>query len=148
MRIYEGLMDKRDGILIVLAKFNTLVQRMIKQSQIYMSLKINLKTEHEDYLCKKTMLVLFRIIALLGGLSYILLLGLATPIKYLSGDPQYVKLLGMPHGVLFILYIIFAFWLKPDLNLNRKEFIWVLLASIIPFGTFYVDFKYFKTARQ
>ena len=42
------------------------------------------------------MLKLFRVIALLEGTSYILLI-LAMPIKYLLYDETYVKLLGMPH---------------------------------------------------
>lgn len=87
---------------------------------------------------------IFRIIAFLEGVSYILLLFIATPIKYFVGDPQYVKLLGMPHGILFIAYLAFAFLLKNDLPWNRKQFIEVLLASIIPFGTFYIDRKYLK----
>ena len=44
----------------------------------------------------------FRIVAFLEGVSYLLLLFLAVPIKYNMGDPAYVKLLGMPHGLLFI----------------------------------------------
>ena len=91
------------------------------------------------------MIIAFRIIALLEGISYILLLGLAVPIKYLANDPQYVKLLGIPHGILFILYIVFAFWLKPEFIWNKRQFIWVILASIIPFGTLYIDNKYLKT---
>jgi integral membrane protein len=91
------------------------------------------------------MLIVFRIIALLEGISYILLLGIAVPVKYLANDPQYVKLLGMPHGLLFILYIVMALWLKPEFNWNKTQFIWVLLASIIPFGTLYIDNKYLKS---
>ena len=53
---------------------------------------------------------IFRIVALLEGVSYILLLFIATPIKYLLNDPQYVKLLGMPHGVLFVAYVALAFF--------------------------------------
>lgn len=87
---------------------------------------------------------IFRIVALLEGVSYILLLFIATPIKYLSGDPQYVKLLGMPHGILFIAYIALAFMLKNDFKWNSKELLTVLVASIIPFGTFYIDRKYLK----
>lgn len=87
---------------------------------------------------------IFRITALLEGLSYILLLFVATPIKYITGDPQYVKLLGMPHGILFILYIILAFLIKSDMKWNTKTFGIVLIASLIPFGTFYVDRKYLK----
>jgi len=87
----------------------------------------------------------FRIIAFLEGISYILLLFVAVPVKYLMDDPQYVKLLGMPHGLLFISYITLAFLLKSDFKWNTKQFGFVLLASIIPFGTFYINRKYLKT---
>lgn len=93
------------------------------------------------------MLSLFRIVALLEGLSYIALLFIAVPIKYLAQDPQYVKLLGMPHGLLFVLYIILALLICPEMRWTRKNLFIVLLASIIPFGTFYVEKKYFKTDR-
>ena len=52
------------------------------------------------------MLKLFRVIAFFEGISYILLLFIAVPIKYIFDDPTYVKLLGMPHGILFMIYII------------------------------------------
>lgn len=87
---------------------------------------------------------LFRVVAFLEGVSYILLLFIATPIKYLGNDPQYVKLLGMPHGILFMLYIVLAFIIKPDYKWSSRSFAVVLIASIIPFGTFYVDRKYLK----
>jgi integral membrane protein len=87
---------------------------------------------------------IFRVIAFLEGLSYLLLLFIATPIKYFAEDPQYVKMLGMPHGLLFIGYVILAFLLKSSYKWNNKTFLIVLLASIIPFGTFYIDKKYLK----
>lgn len=87
---------------------------------------------------------IFRFVAFLEGLSYILLLFIATPIKYLANDPQYVKMLGMPHGLLFMLYIILAFMLKQENTWFKDNFKMVLLASIIPFGTFYLDHKYLK----
>ena len=86
----------------------------------------------------------FRIIALLEGVSYILLLFVAVPIKYWGGDEHWVKLLGMPHGILFVSYVIFAFLIKDNENWRIKDFGIVLLSSIIPFGTFYVDWKYLK----
>jgi len=84
----------------------------------------------------------FRVISFLEGLSYILLLFIATPIKYLANDPQYVKILGMPHGLLFMLYIILAFMLKQENKWIKENFKKVMLASIIPFGTFYLDHKH------
>lgn len=89
---------------------------------------------------------IFRIVALLEGVSYILLLFIATPIKYLLNDPQYVKLLGMPHGVLFVAYVALAFLFKKKFSWTSEEFLMVLLASILPFGTFYIDRKYLKPA--
>ncbi|WP_299554583.1 DUF3817 domain-containing protein [Seonamhaeicola sp.] len=88
---------------------------------------------------------LFRVIAFLEGVSYILLLFIATPIKHFADDPQYVKLLGMPHGILFMLYVVLAFVLKSDYNWDAKQFRGVLLAAIIPFGTFFIERKYLKT---
>ena len=87
---------------------------------------------------------IFRVVALLEGVSYLLLLFIATPVKYLANDPQYVKMLGMPHGVLFIMYIILAFIIKSDYKWNSRQFFIVLIASLIPFGTFYVDKKYLR----
>jgi integral membrane protein len=84
----------------------------------------------------------FRVISFLEGLSYVLLLFIATPIKYLANDPQYVKILGMPHGLLFMLYIILAFMLKQENKWFKENFKKVMLASIIPFGTFYLDHKH------
>ena len=92
-------------------------------------------------------LLIFRIVALLEGVSYILLLFIATPIKYLLNDPQYVKLLGMPHGILFVAYVAFAFLFKKEFSWTNKEFLMVLLASIIPFGTFYIDRKYLNPVK-
>ncbi|MGF1556371.1 DUF3817 domain-containing protein [Paucihalobacter sp.] len=94
------------------------------------------------------MISVFRIIALLEGLSYILLLFVAVPVKYLLEDPSYVKILGMPHGILFVAYIALAFLVKPELKWSGKTFSFVLLASLIPFATFYVDLKYLKPNRK
>ena len=90
------------------------------------------------------MISIFRIIAFLEGLSYLGLLFIAVPIKYLADDPQYVKMLGMPHGIFFMAYLILAFLVKEELKWTSKQFRFVLLASIIPFATFIVDRKYIK----
>lgn len=88
------------------------------------------------------LLSVFRIIALLEGVSYILLLFIATPIKYIADDPTYVRILGMPHGLLFIAYIAIAYILKPEQQWNNRTFLVILVASLIPFGTFYIDKKF------
>ena len=90
------------------------------------------------------MIKIFRIVAFLEGVSYILLLFIAVPIKYLLDDPAYVKLLGMPHGILFVGYIIFAVIGKNKFNWSYLKFFIISAASLVPFGTFYVDKKYFR----
>ena len=90
------------------------------------------------------MKTLFRIIAFLEGISYILLMSVGLYFKYKLGDPSYVKLLGMPHGLLFISYLILAFLIKDGEQWKNKNFGIILLASIVPFGTFYIDRKYLK----
>lgn len=90
------------------------------------------------------MLTFFRIITFLEGVSYILLLFIATPIKYIQDNPEYVKLLGMPHGLFFMLYIVLAIVLRKGMKWNQKNFIIILACAIIPFGTFYVDKKYLR----
>ncbi len=86
----------------------------------------------------------FRVISILEGLSYIILLFIAVPIKYLGNDESYVKIFGMPHGLLFVVYIVLAYLIKDDLKWNSKTFWTVLAASVIPFGTFYIDKKYLR----
>ena len=87
---------------------------------------------------------LFRIVAFLEGVSYILLMSVGLYFKYQLEDPSYVKLLGMPHGLLFISYLILAFLIKDDEQWKNKDFWIILLASILPFGTFYIDRKYLR----
>ena len=90
------------------------------------------------------MIKVFRIISYLEGISYILLLFIAVPIKYYANDPSLVKLLGMPHGLLFVAYVILSLVNSKKYRWNSKKTLVVLISSVIPFGTFYVDYKYFK----
>lgn len=88
------------------------------------------------------MTLIFRIVAFLEGISYLLLLGVGVPLKYLYENDSWVKGLGMPHGLLFVGYLILAFLIKDSQKWSAKDFIIVCLASIIPFGTFWVERKY------
>lgn len=88
---------------------------------------------------QKQLLRLFLFIANAEGISYLLLLGLAVPLKYLAGYPQPVRIIGMAHGVLFVLYILVAFAVMEK---HQKSFRWFMLSfilSLIPFGTFYIE---------
>ena len=91
------------------------------------------------------MIKVLRVISYLEGISYILLLFIAVPIKYYANDPSLVKLLGMPHGLLFVAYVILSLVSSKKYRWNSKKTLVVLISSVIPFGAFYVDYKYLKT---
>ncbi len=91
----------------------------------------------------KTNLKLLKLLAILEGISY-LSFAVTMPLKKFYDMPQPNFYVGMTHGVLFILYVIFVFLVKKDAKWNNKTTFWALLASIIPFGTFLADVKIFK----
>jgi integral membrane protein len=87
---------------------------------------------------------LFRIISFLEGVSYLLLMSLGLYYKYALNDPSFVKIFGMPHGILFMLYIVLAIVIKKEMKWNYSILGIVLISSVIPFGTFYIDRKYLQ----
>lgn len=91
----------------------------------------------------KTSLGRFRIVAFLEGCSY-LAFALTMPLKYGFDIPQPNYVVGMAHGVLFMAYVIMAVQLTFEEKWKLTKAFWVLLASLIPFGTFYMDAKLFK----
>ena len=82
-----------------------------------------------------------RIIGLLEGISFLLLLFIAMPMKYMLDNPVLVKYVGMGHGVLFILFLIVLFTVCERQKWSIYMFILGLIASILPFGTFVFDRK-------
>lgn len=86
----------------------------------------------------------FKIIALLEGISLLALLFFAMPMKYIFDNPAFVKHIGMAHGLLFIAYIVLASVLKFEQKWDFKKYLIICIASVVPFGTFYVEKKYLK----
>jgi integral membrane protein len=86
----------------------------------------------------------FRILGWLEGASFLLLIFVGMPLKYFGGNPIAVKSLGMPHGLLFIAYVLFANYLAEDLEWSWKVRLSAFLASVLPFGTFIFEMKYLK----
>jgi integral membrane protein len=81
----------------------------------------------------------FRYIALAEGISYLILLGIAMPLKYFADMPKAVSVVGMLHGVLFVAFVLSAF---DVMGLMKKSFLWLvkaMIVSFIPFGTFWLD---------
>lgn len=88
-----------------------------------------------------------RVIGFIEGLSYLILLGIAMPLKYLAGLPQAVRTVGMIHGLLFVLYVLYVVLAKVEYRWSLKQLGLALLASIVPFGTFYADKHLFRTTQ-
>ena len=89
----------------------------------------------------KTALGRFRLISIAEGISYLLLLGIAMPLKYYADFPEAVKYTGWAHGVLFVAYMISGL----DISIERKwslgKIVLAVLASLLPFGPFIFDKK-------
>ena len=88
---------------------------------------------------QKKLLHRFRMIGIAEGISFLILLLIAMPLKYLFDMPQAVKIFGWVHGALFVTFFYFAFAVFTSF---KKPFIWLakaFTASIIPFGTFIFD---------
>jgi len=84
-------------------------------------------------------LQLLRYSALTEGISWSALLFIAMPLKYIWGDPLYVKIIGMTHGILFIALITLLLQTLMEERIDKKEALTVFIASFIPFGTFFTD---------
>ena len=90
-----------------------------------------------------TQIKLLRFIGISEGISFLVLLGIAMPLKYYFGFPLAVKVTGWAHGGLFIAYIAIVL---VSIKIMRWSFFDVLIAlaaSLIPFGTFLLD-KWWK----
>lgn len=80
-----------------------------------------------------------RVIAFVEGLSYLLLLGIAMPLKYFAGYLEAVKTVGWAHGVLFVLYLIAAAEVTVARRWRFTTILGVFVAALIPFGTFVLE---------
>lgn len=87
------------------------------------------------------MLNIFKKTAFWEGISLLVLLFIAMPLKYMLDMPLMVKYVGMAHGILFIVYILLALLLSSKFKWSFSKLALVCLASIIPFGTFYIEKK-------
>ena len=73
------------------------------------------------------------------GTSFLVLLGVAMPLKYLAGLPEAVLVAGWVHGVLFVLYVLAVAQAASVLRWGRPRVLAALLASVLPFGPFVFD---------
>lgn len=85
-----------------------------------------------------------RLVAFIEGTSFLLILFITMPLKYLFEAPEPNLVVGMAHGVFFILYIAAVLHITFEEHWKGKRVALALLASIIPFGTFWADKKIFR----
>jgi len=79
------------------------------------------------------------IVGYLEGTSFLLLLGIAMPLKYMMGIPEGVKYLGMAHGLLFIAYIVILMGTANKVKMPLWAMPTGVIASVLPFGPFVFD---------
>ena len=87
----------------------------------------------------KTSVGRVRVIAMTEGVSFLVLLGIAMPLKRLAGMPMAVTYVGWAHGLLFILLMLALASAWGSKALSTKESAIVFVASLIPFGPFVID---------
>ncbi len=92
----------------------------------------------------KTQLGRLRILAFAEGTSFLLILFVTMPLKYIYDMPGPNQIVGMIHGLLFVLYCLLVIQVKIEHNWNTKMLLLALLASVIPFGTFWADKRLFR----
>ncbi len=90
----------------------------------------------------KTKIGRLRIIGFLEGISLLVLVFIAVPMKYYFDNPNLTKSLGPIHGAIFLLFVINALSIGVEQNWKFRTTTWkIILACFIPFGTFYIDKK-------
>ncbi len=86
-----------------------------------------------------------RLLALAEGLSLLVLVFISVPLKHLYGITAISKFLGPVHGILFLLFVLNTIGVGIEYEWKFRRTTWkVLLACLIPFGTFYIDNRILK----
>jgi integral membrane protein len=73
------------------------------------------------------------------GISYLVLLGVAMPLKYFFDLPQAVRMVGSLHGILFVAFIFMIAWLVVQKKMSILSAVKAFVLSLVPFGTFYLN---------
>ena len=90
------------------------------------------------------MLKTFRTVAILEGISFLLLFCVGMPLKYMADMPEPNIYIGYAHGFLFIAYVVLAIVFCMEKKWGIGRFLILFVASLLPFGTFYIDKKYLR----
>jgi integral membrane protein len=80
-----------------------------------------------------------RVVGLLEGASFLILLGIAMPLKHIYGYPLAVRFVGSLHGMLFLMYLFFLAQVRSQLKWPLAKVMTAFVAALLPFGTFVLD---------
>jgi integral membrane protein len=80
-----------------------------------------------------------RRIGIIEGVSFLVLLGVAMPLKYLAGMPMAVKVVGWAHGLLFMVFLLALWRARQSARWPLSSVAIVFLAALLPFGPFLID---------
>lgn len=81
----------------------------------------------------------FRLVAFLEGLSFVVLVFFAMPLKYWAGLPVAVRIIGMAHGLFFLAFVACLFDVALKRGWSPSRWGLAFVASLVPFGTFVFD---------
>jgi integral membrane protein len=87
----------------------------------------------------QTMVGRLRVAGILEGVSFLVLLGIAMPLKYLAGRPEAVQVVGLAHGILFMAYVALVVLAWREQRWPHRTTAWLLVAAFLPFGPFVAD---------
>ncbi len=94
------------------------------------------------------MILLLRAFAILEGISYLLLFAIGMPLKYWGEIPEPNIFIGYAHGFLFLGYVVLAVLVSMERNWGIRRFVVLFVASLLPFGTFYLEEHYLRNLGQ
>jgi len=87
----------------------------------------------------RTLIGRFRLVGALEAISFLVLLGIAMPLKYVWGEPLAVRIVGMAHGILFLLYCGVLYGVSQEYKWPLRKSALFFIAAFLPFGPFLVD---------
>lgn len=94
------------------------------------------------------MTTFFKYLAIIEGYSFLLILFITMPLKYLAGMGMPNKIIGMAHGILFLSYLVVAVLVAQEKKWHIKDTLIVMVMSVIPFGTFWMEKEYLEEVKE
>lgn len=85
---------------------------------------------------------------MIEGISFLILLCIAMPLKWIYGQPEMVRYVGSIHGALTIVYVYLLIKVTAQLKWSLKTAALAFIASLLPLGMLYAEFKIFRNAEQ